>query len=57
MCLSLYYGRGLEFDMRYHISHDFRTFTPLNEKSSAHFKDLHTLNLLTNFDVSLTSSP
>ena len=37
--------------MEYHILHDFRTSTPFKEKSSNHFKDLHT-----NFDVNLTSS-
>ena len=45
-------GHGLEFYMKYHILHDFRTSTPIKEKSSDHFKDLH--ELLTNFDVNLT---
>ena len=42
--------------MKYQILHDFRTSTPFEEKSSDRFKDLHKLNLLTNFDLSLTSS-
>ena len=41
--------------MKYHILHDFRTSTPFEEKSSDHFKDLHKLRLLTNFDVHLIS--
>ena len=41
--------------MKYHILHHFRTSTPFKEKSSDHFKDLHKIELLTNFDVSLTS--
>ena len=41
--------------MKYHILHDFRTSTPIKEKSPDHFKDLHELKLLTNFDVNLTS--
>ena len=49
-------GRGLEFDMKYHILHDFRTSTPLQENSSDRFKDLHKLELLKNFDVNLRSS-
>ena len=43
--------------MKYHILHDFRISTPFEEKSSDHFKDLHKLKLLTNFDVDLISSP
>ena len=31
--------------------------TPFKKKSSYHFKDLHKLKLMTNFDVNLTSSP
>ena len=33
------YGQGLESDMKYHILHDFRTFTPL--------KDVHRRKKLT----------
>ena len=40
--------------MKYHVLHDF-TSTPFEEKSSDHFKDLHKMELLTNFDISLTS--
>ena len=40
--------------MKYHVLHDFITSTPF-EKSSDHFKDLHKMELLTNFDISLTS--
>ena len=43
--------------MKNHIFHDFRTFTPFMEKSSDHFKDLHKLKLLTNFDVNHICSP
>ena len=43
--------------MKYGILHDFRTSTPVKEKSSDHFKDLQTLKLLANFDVNLTVSP
>ena len=43
--------------MKYHIFNDFRTSTPYKEKSSDHFKDLHKLELLKNFDGNLTSSP
>ena len=39
--------------MKYHVLHDFITSTPFKEKSSHHFKDLHKMELLTNF--SLTS--
>ena len=41
--------------MKYHILHDFRTSTPFIEKSPDHFKDLHEMELLTNFDVNVTS--
>ena len=41
--------------MKYPILHDFKTSTPFEEKSSDHFKDLHKMELLTNFDISLTS--
>ena len=43
--------------MKYHVLHDFITSTPFGEKSSDHFKDLHKMELLTNFDISLTSFP
>ena len=52
---DIYQGRGSEFDMKYHVVHDFITSTPFEEKSSDHFKDLHKMELLTNFDISLTS--
>ena len=48
-------GQGLEFDMKYHILHDFRTSTPFKKTSSDHFKNVYKLKLLTNFDVNLTS--
>ena len=41
--------------MKYHGFHYFITSTPFEEKSSYHFKDLHKMELLTNFDISLTS--
>ena len=41
--------------MKYHVLHDFMTSTPFGEKSSDHFKDRHKMELLTNFDISLTS--
>ena len=41
--------------MKYHVLHDFITSTPSEEKSSGHFKDLHKMELLTNFDISLMS--
>ena len=40
--------------MKYHVLLDFITSTPFVEKSSDHFKDLHKMELLTNFDISLT---
>ena len=43
--------------MKYHIFHDFRTFTAFKENSSDHSEDLHKVKFLTNFDVNLTSSP
>ena len=49
------YGRGLEFDMRCHILHVFKTSTAIKEKSSDHFKALDKLKLLTNSDVNTTS--
>ena len=41
--------------MKYQVLNDFITSTPFEERSSDHFKDLHKMKLLTNFDVSLTS--
>ena len=41
--------------MKYHIFHDYITFTPFEEKSCDYLKNLHKLKLLTNFDVNLTS--
>ena len=41
--------------MKYHVSHDFITSAPFEEKSSDYFKHLHKMELLTNFDISLTS--
>ena len=41
--------------MKYHVLHDFITSIPFEEKSSDHFKDLHKMELLTNFDINLTS--
>ena len=41
--------------MKYHVLHDFITSTPFEDKFSDHFKDLHKMELLTNFDISLTS--
>ena len=41
--------------MKYQVFHDFITSTPFEEKSSDHFKDLHRMELLKNFDISLTS--
>ena len=41
--------------MKYYVLHDFITSTPFKEKSSGHFKDLNEMELLTNFDISLTS--
>ena len=57
MYINVYTGHGLELDTKYHILHDFSTSIPFKNKSSDHFKDLHRLKLLTNFDVNLTSSP
>ena len=39
--------------MKYHVLHDF--ITTFEEKSYDHFKDLHKMELLTNFDISPTS--
>ena len=41
--------------MKYHILHHFRTSTPFKESPFDHFKDLHKIGPLTNFDVNLTS--
>ena len=41
--------------MNYHILHHFRTSASFKEKSSDHFKDLHKMELLTNFDINLTT--
>ena len=41
--------------MKYHVLHDFITSARFEEKSSDHFKDLHKMELLKNFDISLTS--
>ena len=41
--------------MKYHFLHDFITSPSFEEKSSDHFKDLHKMELLTNYDISLTS--
>ena len=41
--------------MKYHVLHDFITSTPFEEQSSDHFKDLYKMELLINFDISLTS--
>ena len=41
--------------MKYHVSHDFITSTPFEEKSCDHFKDLHKMKLFPIFDISLTS--
>ena len=41
--------------MKYHVLHDFITSTPFEEKSSDHSKDIHKMELLTNFYISLTS--
>ena len=49
------YGKGLEFGIKYLILHDFITSAPFKEKFSDPFKDLHKLELVTNFDVNLIS--
>ena len=41
--------------MKYQVLHDFITSTSFEEKSSDHFNDLHKMELLTNFDISLMS--
>ena len=41
--------------MKYHSLHDFRTSSHFKEKFSVHFEDLNKTELLTNFDVNLTS--
>ena len=47
----------LQFVMKYNILHVFRTSNSFKEKRSDHFKDLHKLKLLINFDVNLTLFP
>ena len=42
--------------MKYHILHHFRTSTLFKEISSQHSRDLNKMELVTNFDVNLTSS-
>ena len=39
----------------YHILHNYKTSTPFQEKSSDHFKNLHKMELSTNFIVNQTS--
>ena len=39
--------------VKYHIMHGFRNSTLFKRNSSNHFKDLHNLKLLKNFDVNL----
>ena len=41
--------------MKYHILQVFKTSIEFIKKSSDNFKDLHKMELLTNFDISLTS--
>ena len=41
--------------MKYHILHYLRTSTPFKEKPFDHFKEVHKMEHLTNFDVNLTS--
>ena len=41
--------------MKYHVLHDFITSTPSEKKSFDSFKDLHKMELLTKFHISLTS--
>ena len=41
--------------MKYYVLHDFIISTIFEENSSDHFKDFHKMELLTNFDISLTS--
>ena len=40
---QLFYGQGLECDMKYHIFHYFRICTPFKKKSSDDFKDFYEL--------------
>ena len=42
--------------MKYYILYHFRASASFKEKSTDYFKSLRKLKLLTNFDVSLTSS-
>ena len=46
---------GLEFNMKNHILHVFRTSAAFKEKSYDHFEDCYGLKLLTNFDVNMIS--
>ena len=48
-------GQGPEFYTKYHILHVFNTSTAFKENSSNHVKDLYKMELLTNFDVNMTS--
>ena len=41
--------------MKYRILHNFGTSAQSKRKFSDHFKNLHKLKFLTNFDVNLTS--
>ena len=43
--------------MKYRILNDFITFTAFKKKSFDHFEDLHKIELLPNFYISLTSFP
>ena len=63
-CLKINYNnyccakyQVVQTSLKYHIVHDFRTSTSFKEKFSAHFKDLHKVKPLTNFDVNPTSLP
>ena len=55
--LNLASGQGIEFDLKYHILHDFRTSTSFRENPFVSSQDFHKLKLLINFDVNLTSLP
>ena len=52
---NIFVRSGIRVDMKYHVLHDFITSTPFEEKSSDLFEDLHKMELLTNFDISLRS--
>ena len=49
--------QGLEFDVKYHISHVFRTSTHFKENFSDGFKDIHKLKFLKNFVTLLIHTP